>query len=750
MAINVAPIDPNEFAALNAMAHQNYASMQQPQAAPSGGGGLFDSLVHGITAAPEWFLNTTIVNPLKENIAAMTGNKTAYQNAVKQSSANLGLGSRGTDLAGALKTLAGNTIGLGTELLAPEAKAGIIPNLVQGAKIGAVAGGGSSLANKGSANDVVKGALEGALGGGALGGASGILGKLTSGVGKAAESRAASTATKQAEAKAVAQEKPFQGIGKAATQHNLQGVLKRFNDLGINPTPENMAAASNLVTGGDNGIVSGTVRQLLATLGNVDTNGVMNDVKAAIAKEAIHLGNVEDRGSAANNALRTIRTTIESVGNKGKGNISGQMDANNVLDTVQQMENRVRELGGSKATGVNGAEARVLKATAASLKSKLAGGGADAMVASHTLAPDDVAQIFKDIQAAGGTPELAQHIVDGINNAQSLQDLRSLQKPFVDASKLSEAANTAAGGRLTKPTSSGTTIGDTAANIATNLALGNHFGIAQNAGRVVSKSGAIDKLFAGAGRLSSTAKSVAARVPAAALPQAERLAGAMAGQKSNTTPAPLAPAGGVPGQSTQADLTSALSAPQAQPSSPFDPANLQSSIATIVAHGGTLDDVGKFLSIASTINQINNAKSTANVGYGRPSAQQYSQAAAGQQSVDQLVQMLSADPSLINKNAIPGQGLPLVGSLESGALGTSQYKALTDNILNSVARINTGANMPAKEEAFYRATYLPQPGDSAQTIQAKLATLQSFFQPILNYPTTGGGNSLTSALGGTQ
>jgi len=132
----------------------------------------------------------------------------------------------------------------------------------------------------------------------------------------------------------------------------------------------------------------------------------------------------------------------------------------------------------------------------------------------------------------------------------------------------------------------------------------------------------------------------------------------------------------------------------------------------------------------------------------RPSAQLYSQATTGLASIDQLEGILSQDPSIVNKNATPGQDLPIVGGLVSGAAGTSQYRAAANNILNSIARINTGAAMPASEEAFYSRTYLPQPGDPPAAQAQKIAALRQFFMPIANYQQYSNGQdpSLQDAL----
>lgn len=132
----------------------------------------------------------------------------------------------------------------------------------------------------------------------------------------------------------------------------------------------------------------------------------------------------------------------------------------------------------------------------------------------------------------------------------------------------------------------------------------------------------------------------------------------------------------------------------------------------------------------------------ANDGYSKPSASQYAQGVTAMQSIDSLEGLLGSNPNLVNANATPGQDIPILGGLVSNVAGTGQYRALTKNILNSIARINTGANMPESEQAFYEQTYLPQPGNSPAVIQQKINNLRQFFSPIVNY----GGGSSTSDL----
>lgn len=136
----------------------NFQAASPATAAPSRSSGILSRIIGGITQAPKYFLNTDIINPTKELAGSLTGNKTAEQNAEDAQTQTIG-----NTPGQALERLAGNTADLATTVLAPEAKAGVVGKVVQGAKIGAVAGGGSAAAN---GQNVIKGALEGAAVGG--------------------------------------------------------------------------------------------------------------------------------------------------------------------------------------------------------------------------------------------------------------------------------------------------------------------------------------------------------------------------------------------------------------------------------------------------------------------------------------------------------------------------------------------------------------------------------------------------------
>lgn len=197
----------------------------------------------------------------------------------------------------------------------------------------------------------------------------------------------------------------------------------------------------------------------------------------------------------------------------------------------------------------------------------------------------------------------------------------------------------------------------------------------------------------------------------------------------------------------EADQTSlysdpSLTAPQ-EPTNPFGIS--QQEVAQNMLQALAKGDSKGFAQLKAVYDLIGQSEATGSndPGYTKPTAGQFAQATTAIKSVQQLEQLLSGNSDLVNRNATPGQDLPLIGSTISNAVGTGQYRALAKNILNSIARINTGANMPASEQKFYEQTYLPQPNDSPETQQTKIANLYQFFVPIADYRGGSGSQTVT-------
>lgn len=151
-------------------------SMASPSMPPKkrGGGitGFLGGIAHGVVSPFEYLLNASIVNPIRQTAAQVSGNKTAATNAQKSTNANLGLGDKGTDFTGGLKKWAGNSAQALLTTAAPGTS-----SLKGAAAQGVTTGASAALTDRNSTlNDV----LAGGVAGGATGGALGFAGKLLS------------------------------------------------------------------------------------------------------------------------------------------------------------------------------------------------------------------------------------------------------------------------------------------------------------------------------------------------------------------------------------------------------------------------------------------------------------------------------------------------------------------------------------------------------------------------------------------
>jgi hypothetical protein len=154
----------------------------------------------------------------------------------------------------------------------------------------------------------------------------------------------------------------------------------------------------------------------------------------------------------------------------------------------------------------------------------------------------------------------------------------------------------------------------------------------------------------------------------------------------------------------------------------------------------------KYVSYYQSLDKVFNPSQTSMI---KPTGQEYGLATGGTNALNQLAQLLQSNPSLAAKNATPGQGIPLVGSAITNAVGAGDYHALADNVLQSLIHLQTGATA-TPEEVKAAKGQLPQPGDSSEVVQRKLANLASMFAPYLNgnAGTSSSSPDLASALAG--
>ncbi len=153
-----------------------------------------------------------------------------------------------------------------------------------------------------------------------------------------------------------------------------------------------------------------------------------------------------------------------------------------------------------------------------------------------------------------------------------------------------------------------------------------------------------------------------------------------------------------------------------------------------------IDTGGKNSAALMQIAQLNglvdnqgNPASQANQGpnIGKPTAQQYGLATSGIQSLQNLSSLLQSDPSLLNKSATPGQGIPIAGGFIKHAAGTNQYDAVLTNLVDTMLRLRTGAAATKDEINMYKRQLAPTAGDTPQAIQSKLQQFYQAFLPFL-------------------
>lgn len=99
---------------------------------------------------------------------------------------------------------------------------------------------------------------------------------------------------------------------------------------------------------------------------------------------------------------------------------------------------------------------------------------------------------------------------------------------------------------------------------------------------------------------------------------------------------------------------------------------------------------------------------------------------SGLRSLDVLDQKLQSDPGAFKRQALPN---PF--GITAGLTGTTDVRAATDNVVDVIARLRSGAAITDSEAARF-ARFLPQPGDSQESAMRKLATVRAELESFVN------------------
>lgn len=515
-------------------------------------------------------------------------------------------------------------------------------------------------------------------------------------------------------------------------------TISQLADFGVTK-PADAERLASAITGGS-GVVNKAVSTAVGAAGKVNTSNI----------PAVLEHHIKDLGLVGNDAKEVTQIVTAKLGALGDS-----ADPKKTLEIMRNLESRIADYSGrggnAKMADPRRLEkAKVLQAVRNDLQDSLYNAAGANKNLKSVLTPE-----LRDalVKLHPNEAKWQQYVDKKVMGAKTVGDLRSATAPFVRVKQLiDEGADNAVtvGGRVGNFANSMQGGGPTAfiASKAADLVkdpvarlAGNTLRAAggANAGaplQAPGKLGIASRLGALGGGEAAVSTMDTAKAAAAGY-------NAMDGNSPDNQPPDLMSGGMVPATGSDPMQQLGLGQDEAPAQTPYGRENLLADIAR------DPKNAEKYVQYYQLMDQIFNQPSAKAAGaFAKPTVGQYGQATTGLNSLGQLEDMLAQDPNVIARNNTPGQGLPLVGSSVSGALGTDRYRSLTNNLLNSMVRINTGAAMTKDEEEFYRRAYLPQPGDSPEAIQNKLNTLRQFFRPIVNYSGQDQPQSLEAALGG--
>lgn len=510
------------------------APVQTPQTPKkvSGGGGLFgfvrknliDPTVNAVSAIPSDVIHAgealgTVGGSILSGHhgAQLAADKQKALDQIRGTTAGKSLPStvaavQAQPIGQQLEQVVGNT---GTQILnatAPLAGGGSLAGKVgfkalttagakMGAKLGAAGGVTNAMAEGQNAEQIVGAGGTGALFGAGTGATGNIIGstvgKLT---GKATQNSINSggllskSANKAGERAATA-EKAAQAVDFAgATPTDIKNTMSYdkggkpigfaqvssfMRGLKVPANAQNMEATHDFLTGS----IGGNLKDITDS---VATNMVKPD---SIAEEAIRknrglLGQINRNGSGA--AADTLNHVVQATEGITEGS-----PVSDVLTAISQLEGARGDLNHSISMGNTVAKGQdaVYKTVIDNLHKTLDSAGVNKAVTSFKVTPELEQAIHSDAAQTGVSPEMAQHVIDTLNNSKSYSDLRSAMQPGVVAGKLSRVAKETFSNHVPKEGKS-TNPGLPSWEVAASLH--NPAYLAAGAAKLAGKSGAVD------------------------------------------------------------------------------------------------------------------------------------------------------------------------------------------------------------------------------------------------------------------
>lgn len=601
-----------------------------------------------------------------------------------------------------LDVLSGGT--LGTALKG----AGLLSKVGRGASQGALAGGGQgalqAVQDKGAnvtAEDIGAGALAGGtiggVAGGALSGVANIPAAVSRGLNKGVLKKAGTKLEQAGSDLLGTQANLTRAEGRkigALPSEVIGSIQKRTGVSDINTARR---VADNIT--GQNGAYSELVRNAIGNSPGVDIGDLRKVADDVLASDAPLI-----TGAQRKNILEQVKNSVVSTYGGSKGSLSTIANPLEALSTSQNFRTIANDIKrGASVSAADKQLAKVYDKLAKEIEDRLY--KTPGIEEGLKLAAPDRARDLRNLAAKTTDKAEAKaynRLADELENPNlTVKDLRSLQKDFVNLTKIGDATATAQAGAAAQ-------LGDTMQGlgrviqrptnllaIPLNAQTARVGGILSNAGRKLQGTGAPQQ-SAGTPGVTSQAVGAGVRIPGArgigdAVQAPEEV------PVDETTNEPY---------DTSAIYQGEL--PSAQTQSPFSSENIQKLIlADLASTGGK--NVNTLMSLYEAFGQ-QASKPTLN-------ATQTSRAAAAAnalQDIPMIEEAISSGKIGIAKGILGGN------PIGAAALGTQDIDAALFNIADNILRARTGAAAPEAEIRRFMTSFLPGPFDTSEAKKAKL------------------------------
>lgn len=482
---------------------------------------------------------------------------------------------------------------------------------------------------------------------------------------------------------------------------------------------------------GAGGIVTKAVSKAAGNAGRVPTTGIQQ-----IFDDAIDINGLVEKDAKAVKSV--FRAQMSKLMGGPKGSLNPNAHPNDVLEVMRNLEKRAANLTGkggnyrlSSPERVD--QAKALLAVRDELENRLFQASEKTGGLSKVLTPQ-----FRDelVNLQPGNVAWQNFVDSSVMKARNIGELRSTMSPFVKARQIIDEGdiNTMTAGGRTGNFLAGSGFGGLIDPIA-----GMVVGAAQAAARnpLVRATGTGLRK---AGGQPTAAPATASRPSPLGITARLGATGAIGGGVNQVSQAASAGATSLEDallqQSQSADTPSGLFSPSSsntgpsspQSNSPFAPENIESAIQQIVANGGGIDDVNKFVSLAGALQKIQSAN---NPKTSKLTSTQQEKAVRAQNALNDIEVLRKAiESGDINRTLVPGSGTAIGGRL----LGTGDVEAALYNIGDVVLRSRTGATAPPEEVKKFVSGFLPRGGESPEQQRNKLERAYRELVGMLNPP----------------